>query len=109
MPTKDPGWAHYVQSALFCSKHGVECIVHSFGSDRVLFGTDTPFDTKDGSYFMQVTISDVEGAVTTKQRGQRSSRAMPANPWDPRLMGTGPVCRAGLLPRKVRQAPLERY
>ena len=109
MPTKDPRWAHYVDSALFGSGHGVECIVAFFGSDRVLFGTDTPFDTKDGSYFMQVTISDVEGAVTTKQRGQRSSRAMPANPWDPRLMGTGSVCRAGLLPRKVRQAPLDRY
>ncbi len=102
MPTKDPRWAHYVQSALFGSKHGVGCIVHSFG-------TDTSFDTKEGSHFMQVTISDVEGAGTTKQRGQRSSRAMPANPWDPRLMGTGPVCRAGLLPRKVRQAPLDRY
>ena len=109
MPTKDPGWAHYVQSALFGSKHGVECIVHSFGSDRVLFGTDTPFDTKDGSHFMQVTISDVEGAVTTKQRGQRSSRAMPANPRDPRLIGTDPIRRTDLLPRNVRQAPLDRY
>jgi hypothetical protein len=108
MPTKDPRWAHYVDSALFGSKHGVECIVDFFGSDRVLFGTDTPFDTKDGSHFMQVTISDVEGAGTTKQRGQRSSRAMPANPRDPGLISTGPVCRAALLPRKVRQAPLDR-
>ena len=53
----------YVDSALFGSKHGVECIVDFFGSDRVLFGTDTPFDTKGGSHFIPVTISDVEGAV----------------------------------------------
>ena len=63
MPTKDPRWAHYVDSALFGSKHGVECIVDFFGSDRVLFGTDTPLDTEDGSHFIPVTISDVEGAV----------------------------------------------
>ena len=63
MPTKDPRWAHYVDSVLFGSKHGLECIVDFFESDRVLFGTDTPFDTKDGSHFIPVTISDVEGAV----------------------------------------------
>ena len=48
MSTKDPRWAHYVDSALLGSKHGVECIVAFFGSDRVLFGTDTLFDKKDG-------------------------------------------------------------
>ena len=63
MITKDPRWAHYVDSALLGSKHGVECIVAFFGSDRVLFGTDTLFDKKDGSPFIPVTISDVEGAV----------------------------------------------
>jgi predicted TIM-barrel fold metal-dependent hydrolase len=69
MPTKDPRWAHYVQSALVGSKHGVECIVHSLGSDRVLFGTDTPFDTKDGSHFMQVTISDIEAPARRSSAG----------------------------------------
>jgi predicted TIM-barrel fold metal-dependent hydrolase len=41
----------------------VECIVDFFGSDRVLFGTDTPFDTNDGSHSIPVTISAAEGAV----------------------------------------------
>jgi aminocarboxymuconate-semialdehyde decarboxylase len=53
----------YVDSAMFGSRHSVECVVDFFGPERVLFGTDTPFDTKGGSHFIPVTISDVEGAV----------------------------------------------
>jgi predicted TIM-barrel fold metal-dependent hydrolase len=53
----------YVDSALFGSRHSVECIVDFFGAERVLFGTDTPMDTKGGSHFIPATISDVEGAV----------------------------------------------
>ncbi len=53
----------YVDTAMFGSRHGVECVVHFFGPDHVLFGTDTPFDTTGGSHFIPVTIADVEGAV----------------------------------------------
>jgi predicted TIM-barrel fold metal-dependent hydrolase len=53
----------YVDTAMFGSRHGVECVVDFFGIDHVLFGTDAPFDTKGGSHFIPVTISDVEGAV----------------------------------------------
>lgn len=48
---------------MFGSPHGVRCVVDFFGSDRVLFGTDAPFDTEGGSYFIPATISDVDGAV----------------------------------------------
>jgi len=53
----------YVDTALFGSRHGVECVVDFFGPDRVLFGTDSPLDTRGGSHFIPVTISDVEGAA----------------------------------------------
>jgi uncharacterized protein len=53
----------YVDTAMFGSRHGVECVIDFFGTDHVLFGTDTPFDTKGGSQFIPATISDVEGAV----------------------------------------------
>lgn len=53
----------YVDTAMFGSRHGVECVVDFFGIDHVLFGTDAPFDAKGGSHFIPVTISDVEGAV----------------------------------------------
>lgn len=53
----------YVDTAMFGSAHGVRCVVDFFGSERVLFGTDSPFDTKAGSHFIPITISDVEEAV----------------------------------------------
>lgn len=34
-----------------------------FGPERVLFETDTPFDTQGGAHFIPATFSGVEGAV----------------------------------------------
>jgi aminocarboxymuconate-semialdehyde decarboxylase len=53
----------YVDTAMFGSLHGLRCVVDFFGPEHVLFGTDAPFDTEGGSYFIPTTISDVEGAV----------------------------------------------
>jgi aminocarboxymuconate-semialdehyde decarboxylase len=53
----------YVDTAMFGGKHGVRCVVDFFGPERVLFGTDAPFDTQGGSVFIPGTISDVEGAI----------------------------------------------
>jgi aminocarboxymuconate-semialdehyde decarboxylase len=53
----------YVDTAMFGSEHGVRCTVDFFGPDRVLFGTDTPFDAQAGSYFIPRTTQDVEGAI----------------------------------------------
>ena len=53
----------YVDTAMFGSRHGVTCVVDFFGADHVLFGTDTPFDTRGGATFIPATISDVEHAV----------------------------------------------
>jgi hypothetical protein len=84
MPTKDPRWAHYVDSALFGSGHGVECIVAFFGSDRVLFGTDTPFDNKDGGRTIPPTaVSPAFAARTTAQGSPGVSRKLPALPCNP--------------------------
>ena len=53
----------YVDTAMSDGKHGVRCVVDFFGPERVLFGTDAPFDTQGGSIFIPGTISDVEGAI----------------------------------------------
>ncbi len=53
----------YVDTAMFGAEHAVRCVVDFFGADRVMFGSDAPFDTKGGSYFIPSTISDVENAV----------------------------------------------
>ncbi len=53
----------YVDTAMFGSPHGAACVVDFFGAGHVLFGTDAPFDTRGGAYFIPATISDVEGAA----------------------------------------------
>ena len=56
----------YVDTAMFGGEHSVRCVVDSFGPDRVLFGTDTPFDAQAGSYFIPRTTADIEGAIDRK-------------------------------------------
>ena len=60
----------YVDTAMFGAQHGVRCVVDFFGPERVLFGTDAPFDAQGGSYFIPRTIADIEGAIDneTEQR-----------------------------------------
>jgi uncharacterized protein len=41
----------------------VECVLQFFGTERVLFATDAPFDTRGGAQFIPATISDIEHAV----------------------------------------------
>lgn len=53
----------YVDTALFGAPHAVRSIVDFFGSDHVLFGTDTPFDSQAGAHFIPATIADVERVV----------------------------------------------
>jgi predicted TIM-barrel fold metal-dependent hydrolase len=38
--------------------------VEFFGAERVLFGTDTPFNTRVGGHLIRATISGVEAAVS---------------------------------------------
>ncbi|MBV9335121.1 MAG: amidohydrolase [Solirubrobacterales bacterium] len=61
----------YVDTAMFGAAHAVRCVVDFFGPNRVMFGSDAPFDTRGGSYFIPSTISDVEQAVA-----DRAARAM---------------------------------
>jgi aminocarboxymuconate-semialdehyde decarboxylase len=56
----------YVDTAMFGSEHGAKCVVDFFGPDRVLFGTDTPFDAQAGSYFIPRTTADIEAAIDNK-------------------------------------------
>jgi uncharacterized protein len=53
----------YVDTAMFGCAHGVRSVIDFFGPEQVMFGTDTPFDTKGGAHFIPVTISDIEAVV----------------------------------------------
>jgi aminocarboxymuconate-semialdehyde decarboxylase len=53
----------YVDTAMFGGQHGMRCVVDFFGPERVLFGTDAPFDAQGGSYFIPRTIADIASAI----------------------------------------------
>ena len=50
----------YGDTALFGSRPGLECGVAFFGADRLLFGTDMPFDPEKGPGFIRETIRSIE-------------------------------------------------
>jgi aminocarboxymuconate-semialdehyde decarboxylase len=55
----------YVDTAMFGAHHGVKCAADFFGTERMLFGSDAPFDAQAGSYFIRRTTADVEAAIET--------------------------------------------
>jgi aminocarboxymuconate-semialdehyde decarboxylase len=56
----------YVDTAMFGGEHGMRPLVDFFGPDRVLFGTDTPFDAQAGSYFIPRTAADIERTIDSR-------------------------------------------
>ena len=50
----------YGDTALFGAHHAMECGLAFFGADRVLFGTDMPFDPEKGPGFIRETIAAME-------------------------------------------------
>jgi len=50
----------YGDTALFGAHHAMECGLAFFGADRILFGTDMPFDPEKGPGFVRDTIRAME-------------------------------------------------
>src|SRR5438552_239016 len=50
----------YGDTALFGARHAMECGLAFFGAERVLFGTDMPFDPEKGPGFIRDTIGAME-------------------------------------------------
>ena len=55
----------YGDTALFGARHAMECGLAFFGAERVLFGTDMPFDPEKGPGFIRDTIEAMEGMRAT--------------------------------------------
>ncbi len=49
----------YADTALFGAQHAVDCVLDFFGSDHVLFGTDTPLGPPDA---VEKTIANIQAA-----------------------------------------------
>ena len=65
----------YGDTALFGAAHAMECGLAFFGADRVLFGTDMPFDPEKGPGFIRETIAAMERMRATPRRRRGSTRA----------------------------------
>ncbi len=57
----------YGDTALFGAGPAMECGLAFFGADRVLFGTDMPFDPEKGPGFIRETISAMERMRATPE------------------------------------------
>jgi predicted TIM-barrel fold metal-dependent hydrolase len=60
----------YADTALFGSSAGLDCGIAFFGCERVLFGTDMPFDPERGEGFIRETIAAIERTRTTPAERQ---------------------------------------
>ena len=61
----------YGDTALFGAAHAMECGLAFFGADRVLFGTDMPFDPERGPGFIRETIAAMERMRATPEEKAR--------------------------------------
>jgi aminocarboxymuconate-semialdehyde decarboxylase len=61
----------YGDTALFGSAPAMECGLAFFGVDRVLFGTDYPFDPEGGPGFVRDTIGAMERMRASAEDKQR--------------------------------------
>lgn len=50
----------YGDTALFGAGHAIECAMAFLGLDRMMFGTDMPFDPERGTAFIRWTIENIE-------------------------------------------------
>ncbi|HEV8307708.1 MAG TPA: amidohydrolase family protein [Methylomirabilota bacterium] len=57
----------YGDTAVFGARHAMECGLGFFGADRVLFGTDMPFDPEKGPGFIRDTIAAMEQMRATPE------------------------------------------
>ena len=57
----------YGDTALFGAVAGLECGLAFFGADRILFGTDMPFDPEKGNGFIRDTIAAIEQIDATPE------------------------------------------
>lgn len=50
----------YADTALFGAPHALRCAIDFFGSDHVLFASDSPFDPEKGPGYIRATIRDLD-------------------------------------------------
>ena len=64
----------YADTALYGSPPALECGLAFFGAERVLFGSDMPFDAEGGSRYIRETIRAIEEMTASREDKQRMLR-----------------------------------
>jgi uncharacterized protein len=55
----------YADTALFGARHALRCSIDFYGTDRVLFASDSPYDPERGPGYIRSTIADLEALELT--------------------------------------------
>jgi aminocarboxymuconate-semialdehyde decarboxylase len=50
----------YADTAMFGAAHALRCVIDFYGTDHVLFGSDSPFDPEQGPGYIRATIRNLQ-------------------------------------------------
>jgi len=50
----------YGDTAMFGAAHALRCCIDFYGTDHILFGSDSPFDPERGPGYIRATIANLE-------------------------------------------------
>jgi predicted TIM-barrel fold metal-dependent hydrolase len=64
----------YADTAVFGAPHALRCSVDFYGTDHVLFASDSPFDPEKGPGYIRASIADVSGIGLTEQEQDKIFR-----------------------------------
>ncbi len=66
-PPLDAFRRFYADTATFGSQSAIECGTTFFGAERMMFGSDMPFDPEQGPGFIRATLSAINGMFLSPQ------------------------------------------
>jgi predicted TIM-barrel fold metal-dependent hydrolase len=49
----------YIDTAMFGAAHALRCSIDFYGTDHVLFGSDSPYDPERGPGYIRATIKNL--------------------------------------------------
>jgi len=61
----------YADTAMFGAAHAIACTLEFYGTDHVLFASDSPFDPEQGPLYIRETLANLEALELTEQQRQQ--------------------------------------
>ena len=60
----------YGDTAMFGAAHALRCCIDFYGTDHILFGSDSPFDPESGPGYIRATIRNLEEIGLSPRRAR---------------------------------------